>query len=158
MEKQMHVVSVMIKSNFYSIWQQVALIRAYNVPISRRQIPPPSIKLCNLFANCYISWKVAKNTWSIDAYPAWRMLPQSSMSLRIFACSIANITTQEIERHIVKGPEKIFPPVVVNDLLNSEAQAPPPSMTILGTGSPLLTRVHAPHPKKISRLGGLHKL
>ena len=28
MKKQMHVVSVMIKSNFYSIWQQVALIRA----------------------------------------------------------------------------------------------------------------------------------
>jgi len=36
---------------------------------------------------------------------------------------IANITTQVIERHIVRGIERIFSPVVVNGLTDSEAGA-----------------------------------
>ncbi|KAL9126644.1 MAG: hypothetical protein Q9217_004334 [Psora testacea] len=36
---------------------------------------------------------------------------------------IANITTQVIERHIVRGLEKIFSPVTVNNLSESESQA-----------------------------------
>jgi hypothetical protein len=36
---------------------------------------------------------------------------------------VANITTQVIERHIVRGIERIFSPVVVNGLTDSEAEA-----------------------------------
>jgi hypothetical protein len=36
---------------------------------------------------------------------------------------VANITTQVIERHIVRGIERIFSPVVVNGLTDSEAGA-----------------------------------
>lgn len=36
---------------------------------------------------------------------------------------VANITTQVIERHIVRGLENIFSPVVVNRMLDSEVQA-----------------------------------
>lgn len=35
---------------------------------------------------------------------------------------IANIATQVIERHIVRGLEKIFSPVTVNNLSKSESQ------------------------------------
>jgi hypothetical protein len=47
-----------------------------------------------------------------------------SLSTRlILKTFIANVTTQVIERHIVKGLNKIFSPVVVNGLSNSEAEA-----------------------------------
>src|SRR5271156_3576955 len=36
---------------------------------------------------------------------------------------VANITTQVIERHIVRGIERIFFPVVVNGLTDSKAEA-----------------------------------
>lgn len=36
---------------------------------------------------------------------------------------IANITTQVIERHIVRGLETIFSPVAVNQLSDAEAEA-----------------------------------
>jgi hypothetical protein len=36
---------------------------------------------------------------------------------------VANITTQVIERHIVKGIERVFSPVVVSGLADSEAEA-----------------------------------
>ncbi|CZS87940.1 related to interferon-induced GTP-binding protein Mx [Rhynchosporium graminicola] len=36
---------------------------------------------------------------------------------------VANITTQVIERHIVRGLEKIFSPVVVNAMLDAEVEA-----------------------------------
>jgi hypothetical protein len=36
---------------------------------------------------------------------------------------VANITTQVIERHIVRGIERIFSPVVVGSLSDSEAEA-----------------------------------
>lgn len=36
---------------------------------------------------------------------------------------IANITTQVIERHIVRGLENIFSPVVVNGLSDGEVEA-----------------------------------
>jgi hypothetical protein len=47
-----------------------------------------------------------------------------SLSTRlILKTFIANVTTQVIERHIVKCLKKIFSPVVVNGLSNSEAEA-----------------------------------
>ena len=36
---------------------------------------------------------------------------------------IANVTTQVVERHIIRGLEAIFLPVVVNDLSDSETEA-----------------------------------
>lgn len=35
---------------------------------------------------------------------------------------VANVTTQVIERHIVRGLEKIFSPVVVNNLEAAQAE------------------------------------
>ena len=35
---------------------------------------------------------------------------------------MANVTTQVIERHIIRGIEEIFSPVVVNDLLDAEVE------------------------------------
>ncbi len=44
---------------------------------------------------------------------------------------IANVTTQVVERHIVRGLEKIFNPVVVNGLSNAQVGgiASEPDMT-----------------------------
>ena len=36
---------------------------------------------------------------------------------------VANVTTQVVERHMIRGLEKIFSPVVVNGLTDSEAEA-----------------------------------
>ena len=36
---------------------------------------------------------------------------------------VANVTTQVIERHMIRGLEKIFSPVVVNNLTDSEVEA-----------------------------------
>lgn len=36
---------------------------------------------------------------------------------------MANITTQVIERHVIRGLEGIFSPVVVNSLSNAEVEA-----------------------------------
>ncbi len=36
---------------------------------------------------------------------------------------MANITTQVIERHIVRGLERIFSPVVVNAMLDAEVES-----------------------------------
>jgi hypothetical protein len=68
MKKQMHLVSVMIKSNFYFIWQQVTLIRAYNVPISRRQ-DSSSLQAFQSLCQLLYSWTIAKSTWSIWCLP-----------------------------------------------------------------------------------------
>lgn len=36
---------------------------------------------------------------------------------------MANVTTQVVERHIIRGLEKIFSPVVVNGLSDAEVEA-----------------------------------
>ena len=36
---------------------------------------------------------------------------------------VANVTTQVVERHMIRGLEKIFSPVIVNSLTDSEAEA-----------------------------------
>jgi hypothetical protein len=54
--------SVMIKSNFYSIWQQVALIQAYNVTISRRQDSSPLHQAFQSFCQLLYEPEIAKST------------------------------------------------------------------------------------------------
>ena len=36
---------------------------------------------------------------------------------------VANITTQVVERHLIRGLEKIFDPVIVNGLSDAEVEA-----------------------------------
>ena len=36
---------------------------------------------------------------------------------------VANVTTQVVERHMIRGLEKIFSPVIVNSLTNDEVEA-----------------------------------
>ena len=47
-------------------------------------------------------------------------VPVAQVSQKTF---VANVTTQVVERHMIRGLERIFSPVVVNGLTDSDAEA-----------------------------------
>ena len=68
-----------------------------------------------LFSIYKVGWRLP-----ISQPPFWANHPCVQVTQKTF---IANITTQVIERHIVRGLEEIFSPVVVNALSDSETEA-----------------------------------
>lgn len=75
---------------------------------------------CEEALDCLSSIYKASSYPTTPCSPFWANISCAQVSQKTF---VANITTQVIERHIVRGLEEIFSPVVVNALSDHEKEA-----------------------------------